>query len=97
MFEQFKENQKITKIEGTIDNFKDFLKMKDEDIFKVMFNFEKVKKNFILKEMKPLYLKLAGSEVFNEGLLSYFASDKSETSDIKYLLNRMNNEKKEFH
>lgn len=35
--------------------------------------------------------------MFNEGLLSYFASDKSETSDIKYLLNRMNNEKKEFH
>lgn len=62
-----------------------------------MFNYEKVKKGFILKEMKPLYLKLAGSEIFNEGLLNYFASNKSEISDIKYLLNRMNNEKKEFH
>lgn len=41
--------------------------------------------------MKPLYLKLAGSGVFNEGLLNYFASNKSEISDIKYLLNRMNN------
>ncbi len=51
--------------------------MKDENIFKVMFNFEKVKKNFILAEMKPLYMKLAGSEIFNEGLLNYFASDLS--------------------
>lgn len=32
--------------------------------------------------------------MFNEGLLNYFASPKSEISDIKYLLNRMNNEKK---
>lgn len=59
-----------------------------------MFNFEKVKKNFILKEMKRLYMNLAGNEVFNEGLLNYFASNKSEISDIKYLLNRMNNEKR---
>jgi hypothetical protein len=44
--------------------------------------------------MKPLYQKLSGVEVFNEGLLNYFASAKSEISDIKYILNRMNNEKR---
>jgi hypothetical protein len=29
--------------------------------------------------------------------LKYFSSGLSEVSDIKYLLNRINNEKKEFH
>lgn len=47
--------------------------------------------------MKPLYYQLSGPEAFHEGLLNYFASDLSEVSDIKHLLNRMNNEKKEFH
>lgn len=41
--------------------------------------------------MKPLYSKLAGVQVFHEGLLNYFASNQSAVSDIKYLLNRMNN------
>jgi aspartate/tyrosine/aromatic aminotransferase len=77
LFEHFKENQKINKIEEKVGSFGEFLKLKDEDIFKAMFNYEKVKKGFILKEMKPLYLKLAGSEIFNEGLLNYFASNKS--------------------
>lgn len=30
-------------------------------------------------------------------MLNYFKSDKSEISHLKYLLNRINNEKKEFH
>jgi hypothetical protein len=34
-----------------------------------------------------------GIDVFNQGLLEYFESDLSEISDLKYLLNRMNNEK----
>ena len=34
---------------------------------------------------------------FNNGLLNYFKSDTSEISHLKYLLNRVNNEKKEFH
>ena len=35
--------------------------------------------------------------MFNESLLNYFSSDLSEVSDLKYILNRINNEKKEFH
>lgn len=38
-----------------------------------------------------------GFEVFNQSLFSYFKSDVSEISHLKYLLNRINNEKKEFH
>ncbi len=34
---------------------------------------------------------------FNYGLLKFFSSGLSEVSDIKYLLNRINNEKREFH
>lgn len=30
-------------------------------------------------------------------MLNYFASDLSEISDLKYILNRLNNEKREFH
>lgn len=59
LFDHFKENKQISKIDE-IDSFANFLKLKDEDIFKAMFNYEKVKKGFILKEMKPLYKKLAG-------------------------------------
>lgn len=33
------------------------------------------------------------SNLFNEGLLSYFKSDLSQISDLKYVLNRVNNEK----
>ena len=35
--------------------------------------------------------------MFNLSLLNYFTSDVSEVSHLKYLLNRVNNEKKEFH
>lgn len=59
LFDTFKENRHISKIDE-IDHFAQFLKLKDQDIFKAMFNYEKVKKGFILKEMKPLYQKLSG-------------------------------------
>lgn len=35
--------------------------------------------------------------MFNQSLFSYFKSEISEISNLKYLLNRINNEKKEFH
>lgn len=41
--------------------------------------------------MKELFARHSGKETFREGLLNYFASPLSEISDIKYLLNRMNN------
>lgn len=35
-----------------------------------------------------------GSDIFNESLLNYFMSDFSEISDLKCILNRLNNEKR---
>lgn len=35
--------------------------------------------------------------MFNSALLKYFASDISQISDLKYMLNRINNEKHVFH
>lgn len=35
--------------------------------------------------------------MFNKALLNYFISDLSEISDLKYLLNRINNENHQFH
>jgi hypothetical protein len=60
---------------------------------------EKVKKNCLLKEIKPIYesVLVDGAGVFNVSLLNYFASEVSEISHLKYLLNRINNEKREFH
>jgi len=37
-----------------------------------------------------------GRAWFNEGILSYFSSDLSQISDLKYILNRVNNAKIEF-
>ena len=51
----------------------EFLKLKGSDLFKFFFDLEKVKKNCILKEIKPIYLKTKseypGIDVFNQGLL----------------------------
>jgi hypothetical protein len=77
--------------------FEDFLRWRDPQVFRAMFAAEKLRKGFILKEMKELFGKHSSNETFREGLLNYFASPLSEISDIKYLLNRMNNEKREFH
>ena len=88
-----------------VDNYKkaklnplrldEFLKLNDADLFKYFFEQEKHTKNCILKSIKRIYEETCeegeGLILFNEGLLSYFKSDKSQISDLKYLLNRMNN------
>ncbi len=53
----------------------------------------------MLKEVKPIYEQSDpnGPHLFNIGLFSYFYSERSEISDIKFILNRVNNEKAEFH
>ena len=56
-----------------------------------------MRKGCLLKEAKQIYEACEdGRELYNEGLLSYFASDLSAISDLKYILNRLNNEKREF-
>jgi hypothetical protein len=42
-------------------------------------------------------LKDQADEKYNNALLNYFISDLSEVSDLKYILNRINNQKLEFH
>ena len=79
------------------EDFTTFLRRKDEDIFKKIFDHEKVKKGSLLREIKPIYEGMGMSDKFNYGLLKFFSSPISELSDIKYLLNRINNEKREFH
>lgn len=75
----------------------EFLRWGDAQVFRAMFGCEKLRKGFILKEMKELFGRYSSAETFREGLLHYFASPLSEVSDIKHLLNRINNEKREFH
>lgn len=73
--------------------------MDDEHLFKYYFDHEKIKKNCLLREIKPIYEQsdVNGAHIFNIGLFSYFFSSLSEISDLKYILNRINNEKTEFH
>jgi len=47
-------------------------------------------------ELKRNRVLARGTAWFNEGILSYFSSDLSEISDLKYILNRINNAKLEF-
>ena len=63
--------------EYEVKKFGEFLRFKDQDIFKQLFMFEKIKKGFILKEIQTFYCKLASKQTFNEGLLNYLASTKS--------------------
>ena len=91
LFLYFKDNQVLS------ETFNHFLRRTDQEIFKKIFDHEKFKKGSFLKEIKPIYESLRHSDKFNVGLLKYFSSNLSEVSDIKYLLNRINNEKREFH
>jgi hypothetical protein len=79
------------------EGFAGWLKRSDQEIFKRLFELEKVRKGSLLREVKPIYEGLYQGDRFNLGLLRYFSSGLSEVSDIKYLLNRINNEKREFH
>lgn len=75
-----------------IASFNSFLKLKDHELFKELFRYEKIKKGCLLKDAKRIYESIHnGVELYHEGLLNYFASDLSEISDLKYILNRLNN------
>lgn len=73
------------------DTFETFLVKKDQQIMKQIFDHEKIKKGSFLKQVKPIYEKVNQTFKFNRELLNYFSSNLSEPSDIKYLLNRINN------
>ena len=66
----------------------------------MFFEREKIEKNgFILKKVMPLYHNMLerGSQVFNRGIFNYFSADESSVADLKCILNKLNNEKNEFH
>ena len=79
--------------------FATFLTLHDRHLFKYFFLLEKARKGCLLREIREIYLTYAdnGEEELNSSLLKYFKSDISDLSHLKYLLNRINNEKKEFH
>ncbi len=57
-------------------------------------------KGLILKDIKTIYSEAGqeeGDMLFNQALLNYFISPLSSVSDLKYILNRINNEKMQFH
>ena len=84
---------------GEPEKFSSFLELEPHQLFRHLFLQERSWKGLLLKEIKPLCEKTSqtGTHFFNEGLLLYFSSDLSEVSDLKYILNRINNEKIEFH
>lgn len=61
-----------------ISSFNSFLKLKDHELFKELFRYEKIKKGCLLKDAKKIYESINnGVELYHEGLLNYFASDLS--------------------
>ncbi len=90
----------------TFENFnqqyklQDFFKIKQSELFKRYFEREKYEKNgFILKKIRPLYEKVVenGKKSFNDGLYNYFSSEQSTVGDLKCILNKLNNQKMQFH
>lgn len=73
------------------EGFAVWLRRSDQEIFKRLFELEKARKGSLLREVKPIYEGLYQADRFNLGLLRFFSSNVSEVSDIKYLLNRINN------
>lgn len=75
---------------------KSFMSLDDEKLFAYLFEIERERKGLLLSEIKPIYEESSddGLKIFNESLLDYFKKPVSQLSDIKYLLNRINNEKK---
>lgn len=82
--------------QGKGSTFSQFLNLEYPELFRHFFKRERNQKGLILKKIKPIYEKVGpkGGQMFNEAMLNYFASDLSQVSDLKYILNRINNEKK---
>lgn len=71
------------------------MRLKDYELFGELFKYEKIKKGCLLKDAKGIYASIAnGKQLYDEGLLNYFKSELSEISDLKAILNRLNNEKR---
>lgn len=76
LFQYYNLHSQKTKRDTLLLN--EFLKLEGTDLFKYFFDLEKVRKNCILKEIKPIYENSKGQykgiDVFNRDLLEYFES-----------------------
>jgi hypothetical protein len=53
LYHYYKDNWEVAKCPEF--SFAQFLKLRDYNLFKYFFDFEKVKKNCLLREIKPIY------------------------------------------
>jgi len=85
------------KLPGYRMRFEELLPLREEDIYRMIFSCEKNCKRLVLTEIKLIYQLTTPSGYYDEGILAYFRSEYSSIADLKYLLNRINNQKIEFH
>lgn len=100
MYSFFEAKNIIPLSEGRPISFSEFLNYEDYELISHCFDKERSMKGLILKDIKNLFAEVVpkeGDMLFNKALLSYFISPLSSVSDLKYILNRINNEKMEFH
>lgn len=78
--------------------FSEFLNFEDYELIKHCFDKERSMKGLILKDIKTIFSQEGnkngnkeGDSHFNQALLNYFISPLSSVSDLKYILNRINN------
>jgi hypothetical protein len=71
--------------------------LKEQDIFRLVFSNEKDCKKLVLTEIKAIYNETTQKDAYDNGILSYFKSPYSTLADLKYILNRINSRKIEFH
>ncbi len=82
--------KEIDIIDGEYQSFENFLKLKEDKIFQIVFSSEKNSKKYVLKEIKEIYGSTVPSERYDEAILNYFKAPYSTIADLKYLLNRIN-------
>lgn len=73
--------------------FEDFLKLKEDQIYQLVFSNEKNCKKLILTDIKDIYNRIVDKEIYDLSILTYFKAPYSTIADLKYLLNRINNQK----
>ena len=59
----------------------------------MVFYSEKNSKRLVLTDIKDIYRITTPPGYYDNGVLSYFRSGYSSIADLKYLLNRINNQK----
>lgn len=78
--------------------FEEFMPLKEDEIYQLVFSNENRNcKRLILTSIKDIYTRITRKEMYDDSILTYFKAPYSSIADLKYLLNRINNQKMEFH